>query len=111
MQCYDIHKGKVPVETALKNLEYYIKRSKNLHDKFFGVVVGYGSTGGTHKIKTASIEYLDEALEKNRIKEYILGNEIDIYCTKYQKLNDKFKKDISEDLKKEHNPGVIYIWV
>lgn len=111
MQEFDIHKGKVKTETAISYLEDLIKRNRKIKINFFAVIVGYGSTGGTHKIKTASLEYLENALENNKIRNFLQGSECNIFSNKYQKLDSKYKKDITGEMKSRSNPGIIYIWV
>ena len=46
------------------------------------LITGYGSKGGTHKIRTAILERLEEYKNSNRIKAFILGGDID-YGEKY----------------------------
>ena len=110
MQSYDIHSGKPSVHVAINNLVGHINTCKKLHIKVFNVIVGHGSTGGTHKIKTETLTFLEEAKEKKQIKAFICGNEIDIFNNKYQKLEDKYKKLLEKD-NRNFNPGVIYIWL
>lgn len=55
----DIHEGHPKVDTAIKNLEVQIKLFKRQNKKAICVITGYGSSGGSHKIKNATIEYLE----------------------------------------------------
>jgi len=111
MISFDIHKNKASVYTAINSLDDYIKRNKKLKIRLFSVIVGHGSTGGSHKIKTAALIFLEEAKVKNKIRGYILGSDIDIFNNKYINFNSKLKKDITREMHQKHNPGEIYIWV
>lgn len=111
MQEFDIHKGKPPVDLAMKNLEGYILNQKRLRNKVMKVIVGYGSSGGTHKIKTASLEKLEDFKQTNKIKEYICCSDLDIFSVKYQILKDAFKKLVPEKEKKIKNAGAILIFL
>lgn len=103
----DIHSNKESVSSALYDLNESIKMARRDKDKLLCLIIGYGSKGTSHKIKTAVIEYLEELKIKNQIKDYLLGSDIDIFNIKYQKFTHK---DKIPDLDKKHpNPGVVYI--
>ena len=102
----DIHYGKPTVYNAMEHLKQFLKDSKR-SEKIVEVITGYGSSGGTSKIKNSAIELLEELKESKYIKDYILGNEIDIFNAKYQGF--QYKSLISEDVKKRRNPGAIYV--
>ena len=102
----DIHSNKETVEQALYQLDVAIKLAKKEKDKLLELVVGYGSSGGTHKIRTAVVEKLDEYIKNNRIKGYISGENVD-----FGALHIKFLKVAPEfyNIEKSANKGVIYI--
>lgn len=104
----DIHSNKETVDIAIYNLKVAINMAKKEPDRLLKVVVGYGSTGKTHKIKTSVIEILDEYKIKKIIKDYLLGENIDIFNVKY--LNFK-GKDMIPDKEKSLNKGIILILV
>lgn len=103
----DIHSNKETVEVALYDLEQSIKLCKKSHEKLLILIVGYGSSSGHHRIKTAVLTKLLEYKEKNFIKDYIEGNKLDIFDADYQRF--KFKNLIPEEEKRRKNPGIIYI--
>ena len=107
MYTVDLHIKGATTNTALYDLEQGIKLARNSKERVICFIVGYGSSGGTHKIKSAVIDELESKIKKNQIKEYILGNEIDIFNFKY--LNMKFKSLIPDDVKKRRNPGEIIV--
>ncbi len=102
----DIHYGKPTVDNAINHLELFLKSVKG-KEKIVEVITGYGSTGGTHKIKNAVIDYLDNLIEKRYIKDYIWGNELDIFCSKYQ--NFSYKSLIPNSEKIKLNSGSVFI--
>lgn len=104
----DIHSNKETVEVALYNLKIAINMAKKEPDKLLKVVVGYGSTGKSHKIKTSVIEKLDEYKNNKFIKDYLLGENIDIFDVKYQNFKGK---DRIPDKEKSLNKGIILILV
>lgn len=102
----DIHYGKPTVANALEHLELFIRDSKR-SEKIVEVITGYGSSGGSCKIRNAVTLKLVEYKEKNYIKDFIFGNEIDIFNSKYQ--NFKYKTLLPEELKIIQNKGAVYI--
>ena len=102
----DIHYGKPTVVNALEHLDIFLKDVKR-SEKIVEVITGYGSTGGSSKIKNAVILRLEELKEQRYIKDFICGNELDIFNKKYQ--NFKYLSLIPESVKKIRNSGAIYI--
>ena len=102
----DIHYGKPTVANALEHLEIFLKEAKR-SEKIVEVITGYGSTGGSSKIKNAVIKRLDELKDNKYIKDYICGNELDIFNSKYQ--NFKYISLIPDSIKRIRNSGAIYI--
>lgn len=105
----DIHSSMETVNTALYDLDISIKLGKKEKDKLVCLIVGYGSKGNSHKIKTACLAKLDELVRNNTIKDYIVGSNLDIFSSVYQ--NFKYKDRIPESEKTKKNPGAIYIIV
>ena len=106
MRSRDIHYGKPTVANALEHLDLFLKEVKR-SEKIVEVITGYGSTGGTSKIKNAVLERLDSYKESKYIKDYICGNELDIFNTKYQ--NFKYRNLLTPEVKQMRNQGAIYI--
>lgn len=107
MYTVDLHLKKETVDSAIANLHTSIKLARKTKEKVLCLIVGYGSTGGTHKIKTAVENELEELKNKNLIKGYINGNELDIFNIKYQNL--KNKELIPKDVFNRKNPGQIIV--
>ncbi len=104
----DIHSNKETVVDALYMLDLAIKEAKRDKDRILCLITGYGSKGGTHKIRTAVIERLEDYKKSNRIKAYIIGSDID-YSDKYIEFL-KFAQGFY-NVEKQHNSGIIYISV
>lgn len=104
----DIHKYKETVKDALYELNVSISFGKREKDHLVKVITGYGSSGGTHKIKTAVISYLEEK-KGHGIKDYILGDDLINHSPKF--FSFKYLDCIPESEKRALNPGVIYIIV
>lgn len=82
----DLHLKNETVDTACYNLMEAIKLARASKDRVLHLIVGYGSTGGTHKIKTAVLERLNELKSKNQIKGFLEGNEVYMFNPKYLSL-------------------------
>lgn len=102
----DIHYGKPTVANALEHLDLFLKDVKR-SEKIVEVITGYGSTGGSSKIKNAVIKRLEEYKQTKFIKDYICGDELDIFNSKYQKF--QYLSLITDDIKRQRNKGAIYI--
>ena len=102
----DIHSNKETINDAIYALDLAIKEAKRDKDRILCLITGYGSKGGTHKIRTAILEKLEEYKEKGRIKAYILGSDID-YGEKYI----EFLKSAPRfyNVEKQANNGVLYV--
>ena len=107
MYTVDLHSKNETITSAISNLYSSISLARKTKEKTLCLIVGYGSSGGTHKIKTAIENELNELKNKNQIKGFIFGNEIDIFNVKYQSL--KNKELIEKDVIKRKNPGEIIV--
>ena len=103
----DLHLKGASVSSALHDLEQTLILARKSKERVVCLIVGYGSSGGTHKIKSAILEELDKKQLKNNIREYIVGSDLDLFNPKY--LNMKFKELIPEDVKRKRNPGEIIV--
>lgn len=103
----DIHSHGETVDTALYELNQSIQLAKSRKERVLCLIVGYGSTGKTHRIKTAVLKILEDYRSIGRIKDFIQGNELDIFHSAYQRLRGK--EFIPEAEKQKRNPGAVYI--
>ena len=107
MYTKDLHYTGASVNSAISELDQSIKLARNSKDRVLCLIVGYGSSGGSHKIKTAILEALNEKKNKNQVKEFIVGSDLDIFNISYQKM--KFKNLIPDEVKRRRNPGEIIV--
>jgi hypothetical protein len=107
MYTVDIHSNKETKEIAKSELDIAISFARKDKDKLLKVIVGYGSKSNKHIIKTYILEYLLELKDKSQIKDYIEGENLDIFNPKY--MNFKYGYRIPDFEKRTKNPGVIYI--
>lgn len=107
MYTADLHCKGETVDTALYNLKQAFILARRSKEKTVCLIVGYGSTGGTHKIKTAVLYELERLAAQKQIKDYILGAELDIFNPKYQTLNGR--EWIDEACLKRKNPGEVIV--
>lgn len=103
----DLHLKNETVQTALYNLKETILLARNTKEHVVCLIVGYGSTGGTHKIKTAVLVQLEELKNKHQIKDYIEGNDLDIFNPRYQML--KGKEWLDKEALQRKNKGEIFV--
>lgn len=104
----DIHSNKETKKDAIKMLEEALAFGRKDKDKLLCIITGYGSTSGHGRIKQAIIEILD-SWKGNKIKDYLLGNELDIFNSKYQ--NCKYTSRLPKEELRSQNPGKIYIFL
>ncbi len=109
MYTVDLHLKNETVEHAKYNLKHTIQLARKTREKLICLIVGYGSTGGTHKIKTAILEELEDLLAKHQIKDFIVGSEIDISNPKY--LNFKGRDLLDKDAFNRKNPGEVIVYL
>ncbi len=107
MYTIDLHLKNETKDTALYNMKQAILLARKSKEHVICFIVGYGSKGGTHKIKTACLEELEQLKNKKQILDYILSSEIDIFNIKYQTLNGK--KYLDSSFLKRKNPGEIIV--
>ena len=109
MLTVDLHLKNENTDTAVYNLYEMIVLCKRQKTQVLACVVGYGSSGKTHKIRTAVLLKLKEYQQNNFIKEYIEGNKVDIFNLEYQKL--KYKHCLPKEAMSRRNPVIIYVFV
>lgn len=108
MYTLDIHSHKETTKEAISMLEGALSFGRKDKDRMICLITGYGSTSGHGRIKSAVIEVL-ESWKGNKIKDYLLGNELDIFNKRYQGC--KYTSSIPKDELKSQNPGKIYIFL
>lgn len=105
----DIHSNKETTKEALYELDNSIEIARRMKEKIICLIIGYGSHNTKHKISGVILEALKEYKEKNKIKDYILGSDLDIFHLNYQRF--KGKEFLSEAEKAKRNRGAVYIYI
>ena len=96
------------LEAAEYELDLAIKTARRDKDKLLCLIVGHGASGKTHKIKTRFIELLALLEEKNQIKGFIKGEDLNIFSKAYQSF--KFTNRVYPIINNGHpNQGEIYV--
>lgn len=108
MYTVDIHKYNENRKSAIEELKIAISFGKREADHCVKVIVGYGSSGGTHIIKNEVLSYLEEK-KGHGIKDYILSSDLYDYTPKF--FTFKYSHFIPDSEKRVGNSGVIYIIV
>ena len=103
----DIHSNKETIIQAWYELDNSIFLAKKAKEKIVCLIIGYGSHNTSHKINTAILEKLAEYKSVGKVKDYIMGNKLDMFDLDYQKF--KNKELIPEVEKRKKNPGCVYI--
>lgn len=101
---YKVDFHKYTLNNALEQLNITIKFAKNSRFKVVALIVGYGASGKSHKIKTNFVTTLEEYKQKKLIKDYLKGEDLDIFNKNYQEF--KYKEDLKEA---KYNKGIIYV--
>lgn len=106
MYTVDIHYKGATVLSTKHNIDESIIIARKDKDKLLCLIVGKGN-GGTHKIKTETINILTEYRNTNKIKDFICGSDLDIFSSVYHSF--KFKDRIPQDEKIKKNGGSIFV--
>ena len=70
---YDLHARGMRVDDATSELDRLISRARNGGVRVFGVVTGYGSSGGTSRIKSAVLAACRKYLKQRHIRGFLDG--------------------------------------
>ena len=107
---YDLHARGMRVDDATSELERLVARARNGNARVFAVVTGYGSSGGTSRIKSAVLAASRKYLKQNHIRGFLDGEHAgDIFSKQFLSLPDTGA--IPVDYKRSPNPGIVFIAV
>lgn len=106
MYTVDIHYNGATKLSCKHNIDEAIIIARRDKDKLLCLIVGRGN-GGTHKIKTETINILTDYKVQNKIKDFICGADLDLFSSVY--LSFKYRDRIPEIEKKKKNSGAIYV--
>jgi hypothetical protein len=96
MYTVDIHYNGATRLSARYNIDQSIIIARRQPDKLLCLIVGR-SNGGTHKIKTETLNILEEYKNQNKIRDYICGSDLELFSSVF--INFKYKDRIPTYLK------------
>jgi len=104
---YDLHPKGAKVDDAVAMLDRIVSRERGRHG-MFAVVTGYGSSGGTAKIKTAVLAECRQYRSRNHIRGFLDGEKAgDMFSS--EALAFPRYAEIPVAYKRSGNPGVVII--
>ena len=107
---YDLHANGMRVDDALARLERIVSSARARGPKLFAVVTGYGSSGGTNRIKSAVLAACRRYLAQNHIRGFLDGEYAgDIFSTQF--LSFPNAAAIPAAYHRSPNPGIVFICV
>lgn len=107
---YDLHPRGARVDDALAQLERVISAERARAPSLFAVVTGYGSSGGTAKIKASVLSACRRYLQLRHIRGYLDGEFAgDMFSPQGMAFPDMARLPVSA--RRAPNPGVVYICV
>ena len=107
---YDLHARGMRVDDATSELDRLISRARNGGVRVFGVVTGYGSSGGTSRIKSAVLAACRKYLKQNHIRGCLDGERAgDIFSKQFMSFPDTGAIPVA--YKRSPNPGIVFIAV
>ena len=105
---YDIHRRGMYVDDAVSELDRLISRARASGVKVFAVVTGYGSSGGTSRIKSAVLAACRRYRRLNHIRGFLDGElAADIFSP--QSLSFPDSALIPVEYRRCPNPGMVFI--
>lgn len=107
---YDLHPAGARVDDAVAKLDRIVSSARNGGPPLFAVVTGYGSSGGTARIKSAVIAACRRYVKERHIRGFLDGEFAgDILSP--QSLAFPESGRLPASCRRSPNPGVVYICV
>lgn len=107
---YDLHPQGARVDDALAQLERIISSARGGGPSLFAVITGYGSQGGTSRIKASVLAACKRYRAQNHIRGYLDGElAADVFSAECLAFPDSFM--IPPAYRRSPNPGIVFICV
>ncbi len=107
---YSLHLSGMRVDDALSMFERIVSSARNGGPKIFAVVTGYGSSGGTSKIKSSVLAACRKYLAENHIRGYLDGeNAGDMFSPQFLSFPNVSRIPVA--YKRSPNPGIVFVAV
>ena len=107
---YDLPPGGARVDDALTMLERIVSAARSSGPDLFAVITGYGSSGGTAKIKSAVLAACRRYVRQRHIRGFLDG-EFAGDVLSPQSLAFPASGRLPASCRRSPNPGVVYICV
>ena len=107
---YDLHGRGMMVDDALARLDRIVSAARAGGPSLFAVVTGYGSSGGTSRIKSAVLAACRRYRRQNHIKGFLDGEFAgDMFSPQFLAFPDAAA--IPARYHRSPNPGIVFIRV
>jgi hypothetical protein len=107
---YDLHRNGMFVDDALARLEQIVSGARGGGPKLFAVITGYGSSGGTSKIKSAVLAKCRKYKAQNHIRGFLDGEKAgDMFSPEFLSFPDAAA--LPAIYHRTGNPGIVIIRV
>jgi hypothetical protein len=107
---YDLHPRGAHVDDALAALNRIVSQARAGGPSLFAVITGYGSSGGTSRIKQSVLAACRRFLAQNHIRGYLDGELAgDVFSPECLAFPDSFR--IPPSYRRSPNPGIVFIAV
>ncbi len=110
IQEYDLHPRGARVDDALARLERVVAQARAGGPKLFAVITGYGSSGGTSRIKSSVLAACRKYVQQNHVRGFLDGEYAgDVLSPQFMAFPDGWA--LPAECKRSPNPGVVYVCV
>lgn len=107
---YDLHLPGMYVDDALAKFDQIVSLHRRSGENMFAVITGYGSSGGTNRIKSAVLAKCKKYLSQNHIRGFLDGEHAgDIFSMEFLSFPNAAAIPLS--YKRSCNPGVVIVSV
>ena len=107
---YDLHPGGMRVDDALAKLDRIVSDARRRGGGVFAVVTGYGSSGGTAKIKSAVLAACRQYVRQRHIRGFLdgefAGDPLSDACLSFPEA-----ARLPVACRRSPNPGVVFVSV
>lgn len=98
------------MDDSLALFNRLVSQSRGGGERVFAVITGYGSSGGTSRIKSAVLAACRKFVRQNHIRGYLDGEYAgDIFSQQYLSFPDAALIPVS--YKRSPNPGIVFVCV
>lgn len=107
----NIESGMPTVEAGQKKLYFEIVTARRQGIKVIKVIHGYGSSGVGGRLKKGILEYLALKKREGFIKEYISGDDFDIFNQSTRNILEKYSELGKDNDLGRGNPGITMVLI